>query len=50
MEEYRIMEYLELTVTIDAGGGRETENLFGVALLSGFLSTGTNSRNALRRN
>ena len=29
MEEYGIMEYLELTV---AGGGRETENLFGVAL------------------
>ena len=32
MEEYGIMEYLELTVTIDAGGGRETDNLFGVAL------------------
>ena len=27
MEEYGIMEYLELTVNIDAGGGRETENL-----------------------
>ena len=26
------MEYLELTVAIDAGGERETENLFGVAL------------------
>ena len=37
MEEYGIMEYLELTVTIDAGrgGGRETENLFGVALRKG---------------
>ena len=32
MEEYGIMEYLGLTVT--AGGEWETENLFGVALMS----------------
>ena len=31
MEEYGLMEYLELT-ELGAGGGRETKNLFGMAL------------------
>ena len=33
MEEYRIMEPLELAINIFVGGGRETEYLFGVALV-----------------